>query len=94
MKKPQQGKRFKNRKYDILHLNCDCCSTRIAVKAGKTFPMGPRCPGCDEVLGPMQWRILGSVVSKYGELGALERFENPGGPTMSDGNKQLYGGAV
>jgi len=48
---------MKQKTYTIIHTNCDCSSDIIA-RASMRWYMGPRCPGCRRVLGPMQWQVF------------------------------------
>jgi len=43
----------------IVHTNCDCGSGRLcrSVYQIAKWASGPRCPGCNKVLGPLEWAI-------------------------------------
>jgi hypothetical protein len=40
-----------------IHTNCDCGSGKI-ISYKKNWKYGPRCPYCNKILGPMEYRIL------------------------------------
>ena len=58
------------RTYYVIAINCDCGSD-IIVRTGIRYMLGPRCPGCRQIVGPMQWNVLGTVRA----IGEFEAFE-------------------
>ena len=60
------------RTYYIIQTNCDCASDTIA-RTSMRWVNGPRCPGCNEILGCMQWMYVGTVRAK-GDLDALQKW--------------------
>lgn len=54
------------RKLVTISTNCDCSSNKIQVRQDQInkWVYGPRCPGCNKVLGPMQWDVEGEYVPK------------------------------
>ena len=50
------------RTFWIISTNCDCCSDTIALSHNPSRNMiGPRCRGCQKVLGCMQWDLKEKV---------------------------------
>ena len=45
------------KRFQIVHVNCDCSSDIIAVLPSQinTWTYGPRCRGCGKIMGCMQW---------------------------------------
>ena len=45
------------KRFQIVHVNCDCSSDIIAVLPSQinTWTCGPRCRGCGKIMGCMQW---------------------------------------
>ena len=59
-------------KYIIIQTNCDCSSDIIA-RTNTNWIFGPRCPGCNKILGPMQWRDV-AVVDAITQMAATEIY--------------------
>lgn len=84
-------------RYKILSTNCDCASDLIARTAGqiKQWLIGPRCPGCHQVLGLMQWGCVRhddaevSIVAN-GEWDALHKYKQ-GIDTLQKHAEGVYG---
>jgi len=62
------------RKYDIISINCDCASGRIAVTSGRSWVHGPKCPFCGTQLGFMQWDRIYSGIEAGGDIDALQKY--------------------
>lgn len=62
-----------NLKYIIFSTNCDCASGRKALHNPR-FIIGPRCPYCNKILGPMQYTILGEIHTQNGKEDALKLY--------------------
>ena len=63
--------------YYIILTNCDCCSDTIAKAPSqvKEWVYGPRCPGCNKILGIMQWQLANE--NKYyakSQTDALQQY--------------------
>jgi len=64
-------------KYYVILTNCDCCSDTIArrVEQFHKWISGPRCPGCQKILGCMQWRLAcEEVFIAKSEIEALQKY--------------------
>ena len=59
--------------YAIVLVNCDCASDTIARRWPTRWMMGPRCPGCQRILGPMQYRVE-ATVHALDEMDAVRRY--------------------
>ena len=57
--------------YIIISTNCDCCADLIARFPTK-YIIGPKCPHCRKILGPMQWNIEDKIRA-IGEFEALKK---------------------
>ena len=65
------------RSYYIVLINCDCASDVIARRTDQfcKYLFGPRCPGCQKILGWMQWRLACEKVFRAeGEMEALQKY--------------------
>ena len=52
----------KRKTYTILLMNCDCCSSVVAVRR-MSWTIGPRCRHCNRILGMMQVMEAGKVLA-------------------------------
>ena len=43
-------------RFVIVYTNCDCASGKV-LRKDRSWIIGPRCPHCHRILGPMQYRI-------------------------------------
>ena len=56
------------KRYTVVSTNCDCASGYKAVTTPQErWLYGPRCPHCNLVLGPMQYKVIGVVIAEYAE---------------------------
>ena len=62
-----------SRTYYIVRLNCDCASMTTALTSIQWL-VGPRCPLCRRLLGPMQYQLAGHVRA-VGSLAAITQWE-------------------
>ena len=61
------------KKYSIISTNCDCCSAIIA-RTTNRWKYGPRCPGCNCILGLLSFTILAeNIKAEYPEE-AIQKF--------------------
>jgi hypothetical protein len=74
-------KERKKRIYWLVAINCDCGSGHTAKIKGTMWRFGPRCPFCEKILGPIEYRIIGET-SARGDIHALDN--------MHEGNWKKY----
>ena len=60
---------LKKKKYYIVYINCDCGLDTIA-RTNINWIYGPRCNGCNKVLGLMEWKIV-DIVQAVDQFDAL-----------------------
>ena len=61
------------RTYHIILTNHGSCCSDMVAKTSVRWIYGPRCPMCNTVLGPMQWRHDGTIRANY-DLEALRIY--------------------
>ncbi len=64
------------RTYYIALTNCDCCNDTLANQHDPRRNLfGPRCRGCGQVLGWMQWTFEGTIraLSAYDALAEYKK---------------------
>ena len=63
------------KRYRIFLTNCDCASDIKALVERKfNFMIGPRCPSCHKILGPMQHTDTGQVFKARGDIEAIQMY--------------------
>ena len=67
------------KKYFIISTNCDCCSDIVARTENQInrWVYGPLCPGCNKILGLMQWGFATTTaLIANDEMAALQQYRN------------------